>query len=167
MLVGLLSDTHITDPREALPPQLIEAFHGVDLILHAGDIYVPSVLDELEQIAPVLAARGDDDFGATLTDRRVKDKHIVTLDGVTVWLIHERPYSLMSPWWQSQVFAEPNRQPDVIVFGHEHRTDLAQVGDILFVNPGSPTFLNYRYGLGTVGILNIDSGEANVELRQL
>ncbi len=61
MLIGLTSDTHIPDHAKELPSQLKEAFRGFDLILHAGDIYVVSVLGELERLAPVLAAEGDDD----------------------------------------------------------------------------------------------------------
>jgi len=41
LLIGLLSDTHIALPSEALPPQVKGAFSGVDLILHAGDIWIP------------------------------------------------------------------------------------------------------------------------------
>ncbi len=101
MRVGLLSDTHIPKAEKELPPELMEASRGVDLILHAGDIYITSVLDDLERIAPVLAARGDDDHGDTLTDQRVKEKHILELEGKTLWLIHERPFYLMSPWRQN------------------------------------------------------------------
>ena len=174
MRVGLLSDTHIPEAEKELPPELMEAFRGVDLILHAGDIYIPSVLDDLERIAPVLAARGDDDYIDTLKDERVKEKHILKLEGQTLWLVHERPYAPMSSswlpsWWQSRTSPEQNKygKPDIIVFGHEHRTVVQHVGDTLFVSPGSPTFLNYRHGLGTVGILNINSGEADVRIIQL
>ena len=172
MRIGLLSDTHIPEVAKALPAELTEAFRGVDLILHAGDIYVPSVLDNLEHIAPVLAARGDDDYGDTLLDERVKEKHILELEGQTVWLIHERPDSRMSPyslssWWQSWLSSGADNRPDVVVFGHEHHTVVQRVDDILFVNPGSPTFLYYRRGLGTVGILDIDSANADVRILQL
>ena len=61
MRIGLISDTHIPDHADELPEQLKDAFRGVELILHAGDIYTIPVLDELEIIAPVLAAEGDDD----------------------------------------------------------------------------------------------------------
>ena len=61
MKIGLISDTHIREPSERLHEKVREVFQGVDLILHAGDIYNPSVLDELERMAPVLAAAGDDD----------------------------------------------------------------------------------------------------------
>jgi len=60
--IGLVSDTHIPKSTHVLPPQVKEAFKDVDLIFHAGDIYVVSVLDELEHLAPVLAAEGDDDY---------------------------------------------------------------------------------------------------------
>ena len=57
--------------------------------------------------------------------------------------------------------------PDIVIFGHEHRTVVERLNDILFVNPGSPTFLNYISWLGTVGILDIDSGEAEVRIIRL
>jgi uncharacterized protein len=169
MLLGLLADTHILDVEEALSHELKEVFHDVDLILHAGDIYIPSVLDELECIAPVLAAQGDDD-GDLAHDRRVKDKHVIHLGGKTIWLIHERAYFLsspQSPWWHGEFDPELNivkyNRPDIVVFGHEHRTVVQNIDNVLFVNPGSPTFLNYVNGPGTVGILDLDSG--NIEAR--
>ncbi len=169
MRIGLLSDTHIPEVAQALPPQIAEAFRDVDLILHAGDIYVPSVLDELERIAPVLAASGDDDLGDVLTDRRVKSKHVLKLEGQTLWLVHERPCPYKFPSLQARNSPGQNDPdaPDIVVFGHEHTTFIRDYGGVLFVNPGSPTFLNYRRGLGTVGILNIDSGQAQARILQL
>ncbi len=169
MRIGLVSDTHIPEVGTELPPEVTEALRGVDLILHAGDIYIPSVLDDLERIAPVLAARGDDDYGATLADRRVKEKHILTLEGQTLWLVHMRPLYLTSGWWLTQSSSEPSKDehPDIVVFGHEHRTAVQHYYDILFVNSGSPTFLNYRRELGTVGILDLDSGKAEAHIVQL
>ncbi len=164
MRIGLLSDTHVPEAERALPPEVVDAFQGVDLILHAGDIYIPQVLDDLQRVAPVLAARGDDDYGSTLTDERVKEKHVLEFEGKTVWLIHQRPYYLLSPWWQDKVTSGQEKSPDIVVFGHEHRTDMQQIDGILFVSPGSPTFLHYLRGLGTIGILDIspDGAEANI-----
>lgn len=169
MRIGLLSDTHIPEAAQALPLQIVQAFRGVDLILHAGDLYVPRVLDELECIAPVVAAEGDDDYGDTLTDERVKKKHVLKIEGQTLWLIHERPYFLKFPSRQrGRSLAQGGYDtPDIVVFGHEHRTAVQRSGDVLYVNPGSPTFLHYRSGLGTVGILSIESGEAEVVILQL
>ena len=174
MRIGLLSDTHIPEAAQGLPPEVMEAFRGVDLILHAGDTFIPSVLDDLERIAPVLAALGDDDYTPIFYDERVKEKHVLKLGGKTLWLMHYIPESPMSAWWLSSqgqrwISLEQDKDgvPDIVVFGHEHRTVMEHVGDILFVNPGSPTFLNYLRGLGTVGILDTDSGEADVRILQL
>ena len=169
MRIGLLSDTHIPEAEKELPPQVMEAFRDVDLILHAGDIYITSVLDELENIAPVLAARGDDDYGNVLNDKRVKSKHVLKLEGLTLWLIHEKRDFDMFTYQLSKNYQEQDKQdlPDIVVFGHYHRTFLQHDRGVLLVNPGSPTFLNYRRGLGTVAILNIKSGEADAHIVQL
>ncbi len=174
MRIGLLSDTHIPQAAKELPAELIEALRGVDLILHGGDIYDLSVLDDLERIAPVLAARGDDDYGATAADERVKEKHILKLDGQTLWLVHERPYAPMTSylpteWWQDRLNPEQNKhgKPDIIIFGHEHRTFEQTIDGVLFFSSGSPTFLHYRYGLGTIGILDIGSDKAVTRILQL
>ncbi len=157
MHIGLISDTHIPDDAKALPAQIKEVFHNTDLILHAGDIYIVSVLDELERLAPVLAAQGDDDYSEVYKDRRAKEKHIITVEGVTIWLTHVKPWS----WPQNE------EAPDVIVFGHTHNATLEKYGDTLLVNPGSPTFPAYRHKLGTVALLSVDSGKAEVSIAPL
>jgi putative phosphoesterase len=168
MLIGLLSDTHIRVPgyraglsqlwTNTFPPQIKTSFQGVDLILHAGDIYTLPVLDELEQIAPVLVAEGDDDPFEIMNDKRVKGKHIITVEGVTIWLVHE---------YQSWSRDSHEKRPDVIVFGHAHKASLESNEGILRVNPGSPTFPHYKHELGTVGLLTINSGKAEAQIIQL
>ena len=164
MLIGLISDTHIPFHAKELPEQLEKVFRGVDLILHAGDIYAVSVLDELERIAPVLAAEGDDDFHATVEDRRVKRKQILTVEGVTIWLVHER--FLVWPLG-SKGSPQHETRPDVIVFGHTHQSSLQHYQGILQINPGSATFPHYRLELGTVGLLTVNSGKAEAQIIQL
>ena len=61
MRIGLISDTHIPEAGKEIWPEIRSAFAGVDLILHGGDITVGRVLDDLETIAPVLAAQGNHD----------------------------------------------------------------------------------------------------------
>jgi len=168
MLIGLVSDTHIRVPgyranltqlyAMALPPEVKGAFHGVDLILHAGDVYTLPILDELESIAPVVAAEGDDDPFETMNDRRVKWKHIITVEGVTIWLAHE--YEA----WSRDDYGVP---PDVIVFGHTHRATLENHEGIIRINPGSPTFPQYRRELGTVGLLTVNSGKVEAQIIHL
>jgi len=174
MRIGLISDTHIPTVADSLPAGVEETFRGVDLILHAGDIYELSVLNDLEKIAPVLAARGDDDSGATLADKRVKEKHILKLEGKTVWLIHEKPFapknqSFMPLWWESRLDPEQNKfgKPDIVVFGHEHRTFNQNMDDVLFISSGSPTFLNYKREPGTLALLELNSGAPDVNIIHL
>ncbi len=172
MRIGLITDTHIPWAVKELPHQVAETFRGVDLILHAGDIYSHVVLDELERIAPVLAAQGDDDYPAL--DRRVREKHILKIEGHTVWLIHEGPYIPLSSkhiatWCQHRTGPNETRDdwPTIIVSGHEHRTHLERYNGLLYVNSGSATLLNYRPGPGTVGIMELAEGRADVDIIQL
>ncbi len=157
-----------------LPAKLMEAFRGVDLILHAGDIYLLTVLDDLEHIAPVLAAMGDDDNGDILTDSRVKDLHILQFEGKTLWLIHEKPYapmrsSWLPEWWLKRLNPEQKKygKPDIVIFGHEHRTFMKHIDGVFFISSGSPTFMNYIQGPGTIGILDLGLGTADAYIVHL
>jgi putative phosphoesterase len=186
MRIGLISDTHILHEAKALPAQVKEVFKGVDLILHAGDIYLSSVLDELEEIAPVLAARGDDD--SSLVDRRVEEKHVLNIEGFSLWLIHIFPFyfsshSLLSLLHRSSASSsqEPDEElekavnklaenesiPDILVFGDTHKALSCRVQGFLFINPGSPTLPDYRQMLGTVGILAVSRGKVEADIIQL
>jgi len=167
MLIGLVSDTHIRIPgyraglssltAEELPRAVTQAFAGVDLILHAGDIYTLPVLDDLETVAPVLAAEGDDDPFESVNDRRVKPEHTVTIEGVTIWVSH---YGL---WPENST----KKLPDVIVYGHSHRSAMERVDGTLRINPGSPTFPQYNHVMGSVGFLEIKDGKVEAHILQL
>ena len=87
MRIGLISDTHLPSSIREPWPEVAAAFHGVDLILHAGDIVTSRILDWLEDIAPVLAAMGNNDFG--LDDHRVKAVHTLDVEGWRLGLIHD------------------------------------------------------------------------------
>ena len=168
MLIGLISDTHIRVPGHRnnlgqlcgseLPPQVKDVFRGVDLILHAGDVYTLPILDELESISPVLASEGDDDPFEIMNDKRVKWRQVITVEGVTIWLAHQP-----ETWY----WDDHEESPGVIVFGHSHETALEDDGPILRINPGSPTFPRYKRELGTVGLLKVKSGKVEAEIIQL
>lgn len=161
MRVGLVSDTHIPEAARELPGQVFHAFQGVDLILHAGDIYSLSVLDELERIAPVKAALGDDDHFSLARDARVSVRHVLDLEGYTVWLTHEGPRQDWPPVWQS---VQP---PAAVVHGHTHRAEILRTDGILFAGSGSPTFLHYHRGPGTVAIMEAGAGGLHAEIIRL
>ena len=164
MLIGLISDTHIPEITKELPQRVKEVFKGIDLILHAGDIFVASVLDELATIAPVLAARGDDDY--TIRDKRLDEVQNLMLNGLNVYVIHSSQY------FARDLIEHPERHnlekpPDVVVFGHTHRDVVQTVGTSLLVNPGSATFPYYQLRPGTVGLLSIDGGKAEARIVHL
>ena len=89
MKVGVISDTHNPSVGAQPPAEVAIAFQGVDVILHAGDIYVPSCLDWLEAIAPVYAV----ELGASAhfgeDPRVVSNKRVLHLEGHTIGLTHD------------------------------------------------------------------------------
>lgn len=179
MLIGLLSDTHLAFPSQPLPQQVLTAFKGVDLILHMGDVWIPSVLDTLESVAPVLAARGDDDMDEDFgEDSRVKRMQILSLEGITLWATHIKPrYGLIVPQEQSNSYSsifsrqpvndDPPDPPDVVVFGHSHFAEIEEYKGVLLVNPGSPTMPSYIPKLGSVGFLTIKDDKVEARLVNL
>jgi uncharacterized protein len=174
LLIGLISDTHIDSSRSRLPPQLKDVFKDVELILHAGDIWIPSVLDELESIAPVKAAWGDDDMQGDLGgDKRMMNGHKLVLEGVTLWLTHVKPrYASIRPkgvWYLTSPGPEEPYEtaPEVAVFGHSHRSTVQYHEGVLLVNPGSATFPDYQNKIGTVGLMSIKSGQVEARIVQM
>ncbi len=172
MLLGLVSDTHLLR-GSGLPPEIDSIFRGVDLILHAGDIYEPSVLDRLEQIAPVLDVIGDEDFFAQ-PDSRIREEYFLHVGGLTLWLVHQLPLDclrLLAVGSESEMLKQVGHRceivPDIIVFGDTHRHLVKSIGDILFVNPGSPTLPDHMPGAGTVALLSIGAGRSEVRFIQL
>ena len=132
MLVGLIADTHIPYRRRYLPVAALKALEGVDLILHAGDINVPQVLDLLRSIAPVEAVAGNgdgDDLAQILGDSK-----ILQLNGYMVGLTHGHlGKAKTTPDRAFAAFTDV----DVIVFGHSHIPLIEKRGSTLLVNPGS------------------------------
>ncbi|MFC1886357.1 metallophosphoesterase family protein, partial [Thermodesulfobacteriota bacterium] len=145
------------------------AFRGVELILHAGDIYLTSVLDELSTIAPILASKGDDDYGEALEDERVKESHVLTIEGVTIWLFHEYKKSEWCRYEKSgkDSWDRPEDPPDVLVYGHTHQAAMGRRGPVLRITPGSATFPCYKHKFGTVGLLRVESGKSTADIIQL
>ena len=174
--IGLISDTHIPEARKELWPQAYDAFRGVDLIFHAGDIHELHVLDALERVAPVYAARGNGEDGSggrpvQPEDPRVRYSWLLELEGLKVGITHyipvpERPPNFTVARWVERFF--PEAKPDVIVSGDTHVELITSVDGILCVNPGSPTYPhNYDTQLGTIGFLELDAGRANASVWQL
>jgi uncharacterized protein len=189
--LGLIADTHIPEARAELWPQVFDAFAGCDAILHAGDIHELWLLDQLERVAPVFAARGngDEGFGGrqrAQADPRVHDTWIVTLSGpgltaeglpgLRVGIIHDLtipevpPHLTVDNVSRRRFGAEPGTPAalDVVVYGDTHVQRIDVIGPTLCVNPGSPTYPhNLETQLGTIGFLDLDGAAARVSICQL
>ena len=173
MLIGLISDTHIPEAGKELPPKVFQAFKDVDLILHGGDMHDIQVLDWLETLAPVKAARGNGDMmgrGDVPPDPRVKQTQVLTLEGLRVGMVHDFPEPTEADWERLPVFMEHffGETVDIVVCGHTHRVSILQHEKTLIVNPGSVLVPNNRRGeLGTVALMEISGGVPSVEVVQL
>ncbi|MCD4812755.1 metallophosphatase family protein [bacterium] len=157
--LGVLSDTHIPVRSPILPPKLFSLFKGVDYILHAGDVEVQKVLDELEGIAPVLAVAGNMD--SALNSLPLKRQ--MEIDGIRIGLIHG--YGGPRNQIRERIRKQFNK-PDVIIYGHTHLPFWGEEAGIWYMNPGSPTdslFAPYP----SVGILEIEYGKINGEIISL
>lgn len=165
MRIGLLSDTHLPSGLKRLWDEVAIAFTGVDLIWHAGDIVLPSVLDQLEETAPVMAARGNNDHG--WDDPRVADQQWLDVDGVRLVMLHDtepedEPLDVIRKRYLK------GRHADVIVTGHTHFERLDWRDDVLQVNPGSPTHPHlWSTRLGTVAVVEIAGGTVRAVVRRL
>ncbi len=169
MRIGLISDTHIPSAGKELPSQVAETFRSVDMILHAGDIHVLSVLDWLQAIAPVLAARGNGDRDLP-ADPRLKDAQVIEIEGLRIGLSHGLSLPEDPPWRPlSKIMdREFGGRVDVYVFGDTHVEMIETHDGVLMVNPGSPTLPHNLVGkLGTVGMIEVSEGKAEARIIQL
>jgi hypothetical protein len=120
-MVGLISDTH-----GLLRDEAVEAMRGSELIIHAGDVGKPAILDKLRQLAPVVVVRGnidDDTWGKTLPPTAVAE-----IDGKTIYVLHNIHELDLDP---------AGAGFHVVVSGHSHKPGRFERAGVLYVNPGS------------------------------
>lgn len=119
--IGVLSDTH-----GRLPQCAIEALEGCDYIVHAGDIGDHGILRRLEQIAPIVAVRGNMDRSPWAMD--LPSAEIVEFGDITAYVLHDVLKLDIDP-----LAAGVN----VVISGHEHRASIRMDRGVCYVNPGS------------------------------
>ncbi|MEO5878163.1 MAG: metallophosphoesterase family protein [Streptosporangiaceae bacterium] len=152
MRVIAISDTHGPRRWRGCPPRVAEHLVGADLILHAGDVCTPAVLDELSTYAPVRAVRGNND-GPDIVAWGAPDELELDLDGLPIAMIHDSGRATGRTARMRLRFPAAA----LVVFGHSH-IPLDQTGDgIRVFNPGSPTDRRSRPH-GTLGELVIENG---------
>lgn len=149
-VIGVISDTH-----GLLRPSVFEAFKGVELILHAGDIGNSEVLDGLQTIAPVVAVRGNNDNGAWAS--RIPEMEIVRVAAISIYMLHDVKQ------------LEPQSLPSdvrAVVSGHSHQPRVESRNGVLFLNPGSAGPRRFKLPI-CVARLTIRGSDTDAELIQL
>jgi len=136
--IGLISDTH-----GLLRPEALDALRGSDLILHAGDVGKPEILDELQKLAPVVAIRGNVDTSPWA--KKLKETDLAETAAATFYLIHNIDNLDLNP---------AAAGIHVVLFGHSHQPAQYEKDGVLYINPGSagPRRFNLPISLARLGL---------------
>jgi putative phosphoesterase len=119
--LGVISDTH-----GLMRPEALKALEGATMIIHAGDIGTPEVLEALRKIAPVVAVRGNNDQGDWVY--ALSETEVVEVGSVALYMLHDVKTLDLDP-----VTAGFH----AVISGHSHRPSIATRQGVLFLNPGS------------------------------
>jgi uncharacterized protein len=121
ILFGVISDTH-----GLLRPQAVSALRGSDLIIHAGDVGDPAVLEALRGVAPTFVVRGNIDTQSWAAAWPMTER--VEAGGLLFHVLHDI----------SQLDFDPAAAGiTAVVFGHSHQPSIETRAGVLFLNPGS------------------------------
>lgn len=116
--IGILSDTH-----GKLREEVVDILRGCDVILHAGDINTPRVLESLQKIAPLYAVRGnaDREWAADLPERLEEE-----ICGLRIFMVHNK----------KEIPGDTSGY-DLVIYGHSHKYEEREENGCFFLNPGS------------------------------
>jgi putative phosphoesterase len=137
MLIGLISDTH-----GLVRPEALAALEGSDLIIHAGDVGKPEVLERLRAIAPTFAVRGNVDTQAWAS--ALPATEAVEAGKMLIWVLHDI----------AQLDLDPSVAFAAVVYGHSHKPSIETRDGVLYINPGSAGPRRFRLPV-TVGRLTL------------
>jgi hypothetical protein len=148
--IGVISDTH-----GRLPDAAVKLLRRADLIVHAGDVGEPYILSRLEQLAPVIAVRGNMDR-ASWADG-VKQFEAFEVAGHTIYALHDL----------GQLDCDPTAAGiAVVISGHTHRPTIERKKNVLYLNPGSAS--RPKHGMGaTVALLHLSRGSVDAAIVEL
>jgi putative phosphoesterase len=121
MLLGIISDTH-----GLLRPEALEALQGVGMILHAGDVGGPEILERLRGVAPVCAVRGNVDTQAW--SEELPPSAVIEADGVSFYMLHNLQHLDLKP---------EAAGIQAVISGHTHDPKQYERNGVVYLNPGS------------------------------
>jgi len=151
MKIGVISDTH-----GLLRPEVAPALKGVERILHLGDVGKPSLLKELERIAPVTAVRGNVDRESSVS--RLPETDVVLIEGRYIYMLHDLKTLHLDP--AAGKFA-------AVLHGHTHVPNYFTKKGVLYFNPGSCGPRRFELPV-TIGLLTVGaSGELEAKVVDL
>jgi putative phosphoesterase len=151
MRIGLISDTH-----GLLRPDALAFLQGSDLIVHAGDIGGPDILQALSAIAPLTVVRGNNDRGPWAAS--IRETEWLQAAGINLYAIHDL----------AQLDVDPAAAGiQVVVSGHSHQPRVDRREGVLYVNPGSPGPRRFRLPISIGELLVGDRGRIDARTVEL
>jgi uncharacterized protein len=149
-ILGLISDTHGLLREEA-----VRALRGSDLILHAGDVGAPEILETLKTIAPVVAVRGNVDTGKWAEALPLTE--VIPAGLAMIYMLH--------------ILEDLDLDPAVagfhmVISGHSHKPGQTEKAGVLYINPGSAGPSRFYLPV-TVARLDLSVRPWKVEIIQL
>ena len=148
--IGVISDTH-----GLLRPEALRALLGADLIVHAGDIGAPEVLDALRAVAPLVAVRGNNDRGAWASG--LPETEVVEAGGRSLYVLHDVKELDLDP--RVAGF-------DAVIAGHSHQPRIERRDGVLYLNPGSAGPRRFKLPIA-LAWLTADAARLDAEIVQL
>jgi uncharacterized protein len=145
--IGVISDTH-----GLLRPEAIDALRGSDLIVHAGDIGGPEILEALREVAPVVAVRGNNDRGPWAA--ALPETDVVETGGRSLYVLHDVKALDLDP--RAAGFA-------AVIAGHSHQPRIERRDGVLYLNPGSAGPRRFRLPIA-VARLDVDANGIEAEI---
>ena len=180
MKIGVVADTHVPDRINELDQSLVSQLKddGVELIIHAGDICVNRTLEQLSEIAPVHAVRGNRDW---LFVNKLSRILLLDINSKTLGVMHGHGGIFFYLWDKILTYTvgydferyyqkvkKTFKNADIIIFGHTHRPVCIWRDGTLVLNPGSASLKNVESKNRTYGLLQIDrNGKIYAEIKSL
>ena len=149
MKIGVISDTHLSTPSEALARLLDGIFADVALVLHAGDLTGLAVLDAFSK-KELISVHGNMDPLDVV--QRLPKERIIEIESYKIGLTHGWGFSGNIEKGLKERFAAV----DAIVYGHTHEPANYKKDGVLFFNPGAFSGSRLMKRKRTAGLLTVD-----------